>query len=36
MPIQRPGALLLGQTGARVHLAAAAVRAGAEVVGEAD
>ncbi|MBW8840345.1 MAG: hypothetical protein JF608_00795, partial [Sphingomonadales bacterium] len=36
MPIQRPGVLVLGQTGARVHLAAAAVRAAAEVVAEAD
>lgn len=35
-PIQRPGALLLGQTDARVHLAAAAVRAGAVIVAEAD
>lgn len=36
MPTARPGALVLGQTGARVHLAAAAVRAGAEIVAEAD
>jgi hypothetical protein len=36
MPIQRPGVLVLGQTGARVHLVAAAVRAGAEVVAEVD
>lgn len=35
-PPARPGALLLGRTGARVHLAAAAARAGAEVVAEAD
>jgi len=35
-PAARPSALLLGQTGARVHLAAAAVRAGAEIVAEAD
>ncbi|MGN6817326.1 MAG: hypothetical protein ACTHJR_01490 [Sphingomonas sp.] len=35
-PTARPGALVLGQTGARIHLAAAAVRAGAEVVAEAD
>ena len=36
VPIVRPGVLVLGQTGARVHLAAAAVRAGAEIVAEAD
>jgi hypothetical protein len=36
MPAARSGALLLGQPGARVHLAAAAVRAGAEIVAEAD
>ena len=35
-PIQRRGALVLGKPGARVHLAAAAVRAGAQVVAEAD
>ena len=35
-PMVRPGALVLGQTSARVHLAAAAVRTGAEVVAEAD
>jgi len=35
-PMVRPGALVLGQTSARVHLVAAAVRAGAEVVAEAD
>lgn len=34
--IQRPGTLVLGRPDARVHLAAAAVRAGAEVVAEAD
>lgn len=35
-PIRRPGALLLGHPDARAHLAAATVRAGAEVVAEAD
>ena len=35
-PIQRPGALVLGRSDARVRLAAAAIRAGAEVVAEAD
>lgn len=35
-PTQRPGVLVLGQPDARVHLAAAAVRAGAEVIAEAD
>ncbi|WP_296613890.1 hypothetical protein [Sphingomonas sp.] len=36
MPMARPGALVIGRTGARVHLAAAAVRAGADVVAESD
>lgn len=36
MPIQRPGALVLGQPKARVHLVAATARAGAKVVAEAD
>ena len=34
--IQHARALVLGRPGARVHLAAAAIRAGAEVVAEAD
>ncbi len=33
---QRPGVLLLGTSGARSHLAAAAERAGTDIVGEAD
>ena len=36
MPVGRPGMLVMGHTGARVHLAAAAARAGVEVVAEAD
>lgn len=36
MPIERAGVLVLGRPGARVHLAAAAVRAGAAVMAEAD